>query len=110
MSAVSSSSLPVVRSSTWSPRHVEHPGRVDAARVEFRLPLRLRRREQLLHRRLHCVPHPLRVVSRRLAGGAVVLWRQRNQVRVRAYSRSVMTSAGSESGYAGLWSRYKLEA
>ena len=47
---------------------------VDAARIELRLPFGpgLRRREQLQHRRLHRA-HALRVVSRRLASGEVVL-------------------------------------
>ena len=52
---------------------LEH--RVDAARIELRLPVGLRRREQLPCRCLHRA-HPLRVVRRRLAGGVVVVSRR----------------------------------
>ena len=62
-------SLPIsAASNSSSVAHPEH--RVDAARVELRLPVGLRRRERLPRRRLHRA-HPLRVV-RRFEGLAAV--------------------------------------
>ena len=46
-------------------------------------PQRIVRGKAPPHRRLHG-PHPLRVVRRRLAGGAVVVWRREREATVRA--------------------------
>ena len=58
--------------------HLKH--RVDPARIELRLPFRVCRSEQLPHRRPR-LPHPLRAVRRKLAGGVAVLRRREREGR-----------------------------